>query len=293
MGGGRRRRRECAPFRKWRSLSAVLAEHQHHPRTRRALPRRLAGALAGDAGRAARVAVRLGLGCRACANHRLPGSAPGRVRNGLLRRDHDRSRPIGNAYLPSPAAPVGVRAVVGSTPAGHGAVLRADSRRVRQPLPGPWGVAARDRRAVDPRALDKVLAAELLLLAAVAVWPLRRRLIAPPLGQLTRRRVLGIWVLVSTVPVGSILAPPSSPTDRSRPSPFDGPIALGQRGQRAPGDLLDVAYRASGCSPPGSSRRRPTWRQPERACSRSSSVFPRRSPGRRWCSVAATCTAIR
>ena len=218
MGGGRRRRREHVPFRKWRSLSSVLAEHQRHQRTGRALPRRLARAVALAslaAVLAAPFALAWGFGHARTTDY----LGPHRVEfladyTGEIRIDLG---PLGNAYVPSPAAPIGVHAVVGSTPAGTALfseqTLAEYASLYTDPGEAAWGIAERLTRD----ALDKALLAELLLLAAVAAWLLRRRLIAPALlGQLTRRRVLGIWALVTAVVLGSILVPAPSPTGRSR-----------------------------------------------------------------------------
>jgi len=154
--------------------------------------------------------------------------------------------PLGSAYLPSPAAPIGLSLEVG----GVGSATTGDSLLAPETLtaytglytdPGEAVAGVVDRLVVD--ALVGSLQAELVLLAGFGMWLLRRRLLAPAvLPHLSVRRLALAYGLVLGAVVSSILGPPPHP-DRVR-TPVPGAAALGFPGLSVDSGLLaDVLNR--------------------------------------------------
>lgn len=120
--------------------------------------------------------------------------------------------PIGNAYLPSPAAPIGLRITVGEVGAAGESLTTLFSD---QTLAAYAGLYAEPREAVGGvverlqiDALKRSLLAEAALLALFAIWALRRQLWSPWLiGHISRRRVVTAYIAVTAVVLGSILVP--------------------------------------------------------------------------------------
>ncbi|MDF2745875.1 MAG: hypothetical protein K0S98_159 [Propionibacteriaceae bacterium] len=120
--------------------------------------------------------------------------------------------PIGNAYLPSPAAPIGLRITVGEVGAAGESLTTLFSD---QTLAAYAGLYAEPREAVGGvverlqiDALKRSLLAEAALLALFAIWALRRQLWSPWLiGHISRRRVVTAYIAVTAVVIGSILVP--------------------------------------------------------------------------------------
>lgn len=119
--------------------------------------------------------------------------------------------PIGNAYLPSPRAPIGVDITVGGVGAVDGQTsffsaqtLTAYTGLVREPEEVAAGVV--DRLTQDM--LVESLQAELVLLAVFALWKIRRQLLAPWLiRRVPRRRSVAVYLTVMALVLGSALAP--------------------------------------------------------------------------------------
>lgn len=129
--------------------------------------------------------------------------------------------PIGNAYLPSPAAPVGVTMTVGSVATAAETLGSLFSERTLAAYtslfaePDEAVAAIVDRLAQD--ALVESAKAEMVLLLAFAVWGLRGQLLAPWVASsLTRRRTAAVYLTVVALVVGSILVP-QVPTGRRIP----------------------------------------------------------------------------
>lgn len=120
--------------------------------------------------------------------------------------------PIGNAYLPSPAAPVGLRITVGGV---GSAATSVSSLFSEQTLAAYTALYAEPDEAlgaiVDRLAQDAVvegLKVEALLLVAFGVWRLRALLLGPwMVSALTRRRTAAVYLTVVAVVVGSVLVP--------------------------------------------------------------------------------------
>ncbi|HEY5822238.1 MAG TPA: metallophosphoesterase [Propionibacteriaceae bacterium] len=120
--------------------------------------------------------------------------------------------PLGNAYLPSPAGPVGVEITVGSIGTAADSLnslfseqtLAAFTALYNEPDEAVGAIV--DRLAQD--ALVESAKVEVLLLLAFAVWRLRGQLLAPwVVHHLTRRRAGAIYLTVVALVVGSILVP--------------------------------------------------------------------------------------
>jgi predicted phosphodiesterase len=120
--------------------------------------------------------------------------------------------PIGNAYLASPARPIGLSITVGGVgPAAE----NPDSLFSEQTLiaytslytePGEALSGIVERLVYD--AIREGLKAEAVLLLGMAVWRLRRQLLAPWIvSKVTMRRAAGIYVTVVALVLGSILVP--------------------------------------------------------------------------------------
>jgi predicted phosphodiesterase len=127
--------------------------------------------------------------------------------------------PIGNAYVGSPARPIGLAITVG----GVGAVadnpnslfseqtLIAYTSLYAEPMEALSGIL--ERLAQD--AVREGLKAEAVLLLGIAIWRLRRQL-APPwiTTKVTSRRAAAAYVIVVALVIGSILIPPKQTDPR-------------------------------------------------------------------------------
>jgi predicted phosphodiesterase len=120
--------------------------------------------------------------------------------------------PIGNAYLPSPASPIGLGVTIGGV--GQAAeslttlfsdqTLAAYAGLYSEPGEAVGGVV--ERLEID--ALKRALVAEAVLLTLFAGWALRRRWLSPWLAdRASGRRVAAVCVVVTALVVGSILVP--------------------------------------------------------------------------------------
>ena len=120
--------------------------------------------------------------------------------------------PIGNAYLPSPAGPVGVTATIGSVGSAASSLNALFSQQTLTAYvslyedPQVAVEAIVDRLEID--ALVEALKVEAVLLLAFAVWRLRSQLLSPWVARrVTRRRTGAVYLAVLLVVVGSVLAP--------------------------------------------------------------------------------------
>ncbi len=124
--------------------------------------------------------------------------------------------PIGNAYLPSPAAPIGLSITVGG-PGGQRAqslsslfsdrTLATYATLYTEPDEVFSGVVER----LQINALIGGLMAEGALLTLFAVWAMRRHILSTRLSrQLTGRRVIAAYLAVSALVLGSIVVPRDS-----------------------------------------------------------------------------------
>jgi predicted phosphodiesterase len=120
--------------------------------------------------------------------------------------------PIGNAFLPSPAAPVGVTVTVGSVGT---AASTLNSLFSQQTLAAYVSLYQEPELAVEAIVeqlevdiLLEGLELEALLLVAFALWRLRGQLLSPWVARgFTRRRTAVVYVAVLALVLGSILAP--------------------------------------------------------------------------------------
>jgi hypothetical protein len=209
-------RRYLRPRRRWRSLVAVAADQQRYSRSPREVLRRTARSLGlalVAAVLAAPFAIAWGIGHARITDYLGPQRVEfsvnytGEVTVNL--------GPFGNAYVHSPAAPIGVTMAVG----GVNDLTTTDSFFSEQTLTEYTSLYADPREVVrgiverlGQDAIARSYVAELVLLTGVAVWILRRRLIAPRLLKaLSRRRVIALWATITTLTVGSILAPAPPP----------------------------------------------------------------------------------
>ena len=132
--------------------------------------------------------------------------------------------PLGNAYLTSPVAPVGIAIDVGGAGAGTTVgslfseeTLSAYTALYTDPEEAVRGVV--ERLARD--ALIRTVEAEAVLLVGFAVWTLRRHLLSPwVVRRVTRRRTAAVYVTGMAVLVGSILVP-ARPDGPRIPISFD------------------------------------------------------------------------
>ena len=120
--------------------------------------------------------------------------------------------PIGNAYLPSPVAPIGITIKVGGVGQNSESLASFFSESTLTAYAGlyeePNEIIAGVVERLEIDALKRSLLAEAVLLVVFASWLVRRQLWAPWLvGHISRRRVAGIYVAIAAVLVGSILAP--------------------------------------------------------------------------------------
>lgn len=119
--------------------------------------------------------------------------------------------PLGNAYLPSPVAPVGLQIAVGGVgPSTDGSsffspeTLTAYTALFSDPDEAIAGIT--DRLVVD--IVSRSVQAELVLMLVFAAWVARGHLIAPKLVPHTStRHAVAVWATVTTVTLGSVLAP--------------------------------------------------------------------------------------
>lgn len=127
--------------------------------------------------------------------------------------------PLGNAYLPSPVAPVGLEIAVGGVgPSTDGSsffssqTLAAYTSLFADPDEAIAGIT--DRLVVD--VVSRSVQAEVVLMLVFAAWVARGHLIAPKLVPHTStRHAVAIWATVTAVTLGSIVAP-SAPTQQPR-----------------------------------------------------------------------------
>ena len=153
--------------------------------------------------------------------------------------------PLGQAFLPSPAAPIGVTATVGSVGT---AASTLNSLFSPQTLAAYVSLYEEPELAVeaivDELKVDVVLEGlelEAILLVTFAIWRLRRQLLSPWVARgFTRRRTAVVYLGVLVLILGSILAP-STPAGTRIPVT----IAAGSRfaavtvDSRVLADLLD------------------------------------------------------
>ncbi len=119
--------------------------------------------------------------------------------------------PLGNAYLPSPAAPVGLDIHVG----GVGGTVGAASFFSEQTLTAYTTLFADPEEAVAgivERLVADIVAeslqAEAVAMLAFALWVLRRQLLSPAVVRHTSlRRTAAVYGTVVVLIIGSILAP--------------------------------------------------------------------------------------
>lgn len=120
--------------------------------------------------------------------------------------------PLGNAYLPSPKAPLGLEINVGGVAAASSAssyfserTLIAYTTLFADPDEAVAGIV--DRLVAD--VVVESLKAELVAMMAFALWVLRRQLLTPAVVRHTSlRRTTAVYGAVLLLTVGSILAPP-------------------------------------------------------------------------------------
>ncbi len=204
-----------APSSSRRSLIAVLARHAASIRSRRALLGRVGrslGLTVLTAVLAAPFAIAWGIGHAQIDDYLGPHQVNfASTYSGEIEIDLG---PIGNAYLPSPEAPIGVRITVGGVGAVEGRelsffseqTLNAYASLLEEPEEAVAGVV---ERLTDSIVVES-LKAELALLGLFALLVVRRRLLAPWLVRSVSRRRRVAWYLTATALVfGSILAPPT------------------------------------------------------------------------------------
>ena len=137
--------------------------------------------------------------------------------------------PIGNAYLDSPAGPIGLLITVGGvdTPAGSlnslfsEQTLTAYTSLYTEPEEALSGII--ERLAGD--AIRESFKAEAVLLLGFAGWQLRRRVVPQTTAtKLTGRRMAAIYVVVLALVIGSTLVP-------ERPKNPRYPVAVADSGR--------------------------------------------------------------
>ncbi|WP_157720291.1 metallophosphoesterase family protein [Friedmanniella luteola] len=157
--------------------------------------------------------------------------------------------PIGRAFLPSPVAPVGVTATVGSVGTAASTLNSLFSSKTLAAYTSlyeePEVVIGAIVDELQVAALLQGAGAEAVLLLAFAVWRLRSQLLSPWVARTVTRRRTGVaYVVVLVLVLGSILAP-SSPAGTRIPIT----IAAGSRfasvtvDSRVLADLLDRGVR--------------------------------------------------
>jgi predicted phosphodiesterase len=135
--------------------------------------------------------------------------------------------PIGNAYLDSPVPPIGLRITVGGVGAASqnlGSLFSEQTLAAYTSLytePGESISGIVERLSQD--AVREALKAEAVLLLGVAIWRLRRQLLAPWIvTRLTTRRAAVIYLTVVALVVSSILIPQTPKASRYPVSIADG-----------------------------------------------------------------------
>ena len=199
--------------RRRRPLSTVLARHSARVRSRRALWSGLGRALATTltaAVLAAPFAVVWGIAHAEVEDYLGPHQVTFATNfSGEVAVDLG---PLGNAFLPSPAAPVGVTATVGSVGTAastlnslfSGQTMAAYVSLYEEPELAVEAIV--DELRLD--ALQEGLELEAILLVAFALWRLRRQLLSPWVARgFTRRRTVAVYLTVLALVLGSILAP--------------------------------------------------------------------------------------
>jgi predicted phosphodiesterase len=135
--------------------------------------------------------------------------------------------PIGNAYLASPARPIGLTITVGGVGSASEnpsslfseQTLAAYTSLYTEPREAISGVV--ERLAHD--AVREGLKAEAVLLLGVTIWRLRRQLLPPWIVTgVTTRRAVAVYVTVLALIVGSILVPQRPKDPRYQVSIADG-----------------------------------------------------------------------
>lgn len=121
--------------------------------------------------------------------------------------------PLGNAYLPSPQAPIGLRIRVGGVGAVEGndtsffsaGTLAAYVGIYKEPEEAVAGVV---ERLTDDIVVES-LKAEVAVMTLFALWVMRRQLLAPWLVRsVSWRRAAAVYLGITAVLGGSILTPP-------------------------------------------------------------------------------------
>ncbi len=120
--------------------------------------------------------------------------------------------PIGNAYLVSPVAPVGVTITVGGVGAAGGNLDALFSEQTLAAYASLYTDPAESIRGIVSElvadAVREAVKAEAVLLVCFAGWRLRRQLFAPGVSrQLTTRRAVAVYLAVMVIVVGSIATP--------------------------------------------------------------------------------------
>ena len=211
-----------------RTLMSVLARHAARVRTRRALVTDLGKALALTllaALAAAPLAAVWGISHAQVDDY----LGPHRVNFASNFRGEVEVNlgPIGNAYLASPARPIGLTITVGGVGSASEnpsslfseQTLAAYTSLYTEPREAISGVV--ERLAHD--AVREGLKAEAVLLLGVAIWRLRRQLLPPWIDTgVTTRRAVAVYVTVLALIVGSILVPQRPKDPRYQVSIADG-----------------------------------------------------------------------
>jgi hypothetical protein len=120
--------------------------------------------------------------------------------------------PIGNAYLDSPVPPIGLSLTVGgvgSASENPGSLFSEETLAAYTSLyTEPEEVLSGIVEGLVHDAVREGLKAEAVLLLGVAIWRLRRQLVAPWIvTTVTRRRAAAVYVALVVLVVGSVLVP--------------------------------------------------------------------------------------
>jgi len=137
--------------------------------------------------------------------------------------------PLGNAYLPSRAAPIGVQVVVGGVGTASESLSALFSEETLSAYAtlytDPDDVVAALVARLAQDALVESAKAEAVLLAGFVLFWLRARLLAPGVAsRMTRRRSVALYLAVLGLTAGSILVPGRPPENR-----IAVPASLGSR----------------------------------------------------------------
>jgi predicted phosphodiesterase len=135
--------------------------------------------------------------------------------------------PIGNAYLDSPVPPIGLTITVGGV---GGASQNLGSLFSEQTLAAYTSLYTEPEESISgiverlsQDAVQEALKAEAVLLLGVAIWRLRRQLLAPWIvTRVTTRRAAVIYLTVLALVVSSILIPQTQKASRYPVSIADG-----------------------------------------------------------------------